>query len=186
MAEMDTSSSGGGKHKGGKRAKKASTRVDLTAMVDLGFLLITFFMLTTTLNKPKVMELNMPDKSDDPKDTDVPVKESLTTSFVLAGGDSLYYWHGIPKVAGDVKLTNYSADGMRKIILTRQGEIETDKKAGLYKPTEGHIVLLKPLEKSRYKNMVDFLDEMTITDTGTYAIVDAIPSDKKYITDFFK
>ena len=142
-------------------------------------------MLTTTLNKPKVMELNMPDKDEKTPEGE-PVKESLTTSFVLSGGDSLYYWNGIPKVAGDVKLTNYSAEGMRKIILTRQGEIDTDKKAGLYKPTEGLIVLLKPLEKSRYKNMVDFLDEMTITDTQTYAIVDPIPQDKKYITDFFK
>jgi biopolymer transport protein ExbD len=186
MAEMDTSSSGGGKHKGGKRAKKASTRVDLTAMVDLGFLLITFFMLTTTLNKPKVMELNMPDK--DKKGDDMPVKESLTTSFILAGGDSLYYWHGIPKAPGDVKLTNYSDKGMRQIILTRQGEIEADKKAGTsgYGPKDGLIVLLKPLDKARYKNMVDFLDEMTITDTDTYAIVDVIPQDKKYITDFFK
>jgi biopolymer transport protein ExbD len=186
MAEMDTSSSGGGKHKGGKRAKKASTRVDLTAMVDLGFLLITFFMLTTTLNKPKVMELNMPDQDENQKEPDAPVKESLTTSFILAGGDSLYYWHGIPKAPGDVKLTNYSDKGMRQIVLQRQSEIDKDKKAGLYKPTEGHIVLLKPLERARYKNMVDFLDEMTITDTGTYAMVEVIPQDKKYITDFFK
>jgi biopolymer transport protein ExbD len=186
MAEMDTSSGGGGKHKGGKRAKKASTRVDLTAMVDLGFLLITFFMLTTTLNKPKVMELNMPDKDKNEPENQMDVKESLTTSFVLAGGDSLFYWNGIPKAPGDVKLTNYSADGMRKIILQRQGEIEQGKRAGEYTEKEGLVVLLKPLERARYKNMVDFLDEMTITDTDTYAIVDVIPSDKKIITDFFK
>ena len=127
----------------------------------------------------------MPDKDEEVKDSE-PVKESLTTSFILAGGDSLYYWNGIPKVAGDVKLTNYSADGMRKIVLQRQGEIENEKKQGLYKPTEGLIVLLKPLDRARYKNMVDFLDEMTITDTDTYAIVDVVPSDKKYIADFFK
>ncbi len=65
MAEMQTSDSGSHK-KGSKkvRTKKMSTRVDLTAMVDLGFLLITFFMLATTMNKPKTMEVNKPAKED--------------------------------------------------------------------------------------------------------------------------
>ena len=65
MAELDTSS--GGHHKKGpgvKKAKKLSTRIDLTPMVDLGFLLITFFMYTTTLAKPKTMEINMPYKDE--------------------------------------------------------------------------------------------------------------------------
>jgi biopolymer transport protein ExbD len=187
MAEMDTSSSGGGKHKGGKRAKKASTRVDLTAMVDLGFLLITFFMLTTTLNKPKVMELNMPDKDNDDKEEIMKVKESLTTTFVLAGGDSLYYWHGLPAAPGDVKLTNYATSkGMRDVILLRQGEIDRDRKAGVYTEKEGHIVLIKPMKDAKYKNMVDFLDEMAITDTPTYAIVDYEPADGDIVKKFYQ
>lgn len=177
MAELDTSSSGGGKKHGGTKSKKASTRVDLTAMVDLGFLLITFFMFTTTFNKPKVMKLNMPDKDlKDPTDI-MPVKESLTSTFVLAPGDSLYYWNGLGQTPGDVKLTNYSADGLRKIILTRQAEI---KRAD---PKDDLIVIIKPMDKSVYKNTVDFLDEMAITDTKTYALVDISDADKKLIKD---
>ena len=67
MAEMDVSSSGGGKHGGKQRSKKSSTRVDLTAMVDLGFLLITFFMLATTMNKPKTMQIIKPEDLEDEK-----------------------------------------------------------------------------------------------------------------------
>ncbi|HEY9533165.1 MAG TPA: biopolymer transporter ExbD, partial [Mucilaginibacter sp.] len=81
MAELDTS--GGGKKDGGKvRTKKKSTRVDLTAMVDLAFLLITFFILTTTLQKPKAMDLTMPDK-DEKKDTRLPVPETRTMTVLL-------------------------------------------------------------------------------------------------------
>ncbi len=177
MAELDTSSSGGGKKHGGTKSKKASTRVDLTAMVDLGFLLITFFMFTTTFNKPKVMKLNMPDKDNTSKEKDMPVKESLTTTFVLASGDSLYYWNGLGLSPGDVKLTNYSPDGMRKIILARQAQIK------LADPKDDLIVLIKPMDKSVYKNTVDFLDEMAITDTKTYALVDITDVDKKLIKD---
>ena len=64
MAEMEVADKGGKKGPGVKKGKKLSTRVDLTPMVDLGFLLITFFMLTTTLNKPKTMEINMPYKDE--------------------------------------------------------------------------------------------------------------------------
>ena len=177
MAELDTSSSGGGKHKGGKRSKKMSTRVDLTAMVDLGFLLITFFMMTTTLKKPKTMELNMPDK--DPITTDpMPIKASLTTSFVLAPGDTLYYWSGLGTEPNNkVKITNYSGGGLRKIVLERQKEVHVQF------PDKDLIVLLKPMDKSVYKNIVDFLDEMSITDTKTYAIVDITAQDKKLIKE---
>src|ERR1700748_459745 len=93
MAELDTS--GGGKHKGGKvRSKKASTRVDLTAMVDLAFLLVTFFMLTTTLNKPKAMDLVMPDKDEDLK-LQEPVPETRTLTVLLGKNNKVEWYRGL-------------------------------------------------------------------------------------------
>jgi biopolymer transport protein ExbD len=95
MAELDTS--GGGKHKGGKvRTKKKATRVDLTAMVDLAFLLITFFILTTTLNKPKAFELIMPDKDQKTHDQ-LPVPESRTMTLLLGDNDRLEWIVGPAK-----------------------------------------------------------------------------------------
>ena len=99
-----------------------STRVDLTAMVDLGFLLITFFMLTTTFNKPQAMEVNMPEK-DDVKDVDrTKIKESEALSIVLVENDVVYFYVGLENPMVDS--TNFSKEGIRKIILGRQQEVE--------------------------------------------------------------
>src|SRR5580698_5889206 len=104
MADIDTSGGGGhGKHKGGVRSKKMSTRVDLTPMVDLAFLLITFFMLTTSLNKPKAMDLNMPKKLDEKKQD---VKESQVLNVLLAGGDTIWYYETSEGKMTDMKETS--------------------------------------------------------------------------------
>jgi len=162
MAEMDTSGGGGKKRHGKKRSKKLSTRVDLTAMVDLAFLLITFFMLTTTLNKPKTMEINMPAKDKEKKETQA-IKESKAMTIILGENNKIYYYFGItdPKV----EITDFSAEGIRKVLLEKNKEIS------------GLIVVIKPTEKSKYKNVVDILDEMTITNIATYAIVDITPQE---------
>src|ERR1700749_1316489 len=92
MAELDTS--GGGKKGEGKvRTKKKSTRVDLTAMVDLAFLLITFFIFTTTLQKPKAMSLIMPDKDEKTKDQ-LPVAASRTMTLLLGANNKFEWWIG--------------------------------------------------------------------------------------------
>jgi len=177
MAEIDTSGGGGGKHGGKVRAKKLSTKVDLTPMVDLAFLLITFFMLTTSLNKPKAMDLNMPKKMDEKK---TEVKESQVLNVLLAGGDTIWYYETSDGKMTDMKETGFGASGIREVILKKQKKVE--KMFGHTKdPYDKTIVLIKMAEGAKYKNMVDILDEMDITGTKIYAIQDIVPIEQETI-----
>jgi biopolymer transport protein ExbD len=167
MAEV--SQGGGGGSKGGKvRSKKSSTKIDMTPMVDLAFLLLTFFMLTTTFNKPQTMEITMPEK---PKAEDkLPeVNEKKVVTVILGANDKIYWYHGItdPKV----EVTDFSANGIRKILLAQSSQIP------------GMILLIKPSEESRYKNMVDILDEMNITNMQRYALVKITDADKELVKE---
>jgi biopolymer transport protein ExbD len=177
MAEIDTSGGGGGKHGGKVRGKKLSTKVDLTPMVDLAFLLITFFMLTTSLNKPKAMDLNMPKKLEEKKQD---VKESQVINVLLAGGDSIWYYETSEGKMTDMKETSFGASGIRDVILKKQKHV--DKQFG-HDKTFGDktIVLIKMAEGAKYKNMVDILDEMDITSTKIYAIQDIVPIEQETI-----
>ena len=167
MAELDTS--GGGGKKGGKiRSKKASTRIDLTAMVDLAFLLITFFIMTTTLAKPKAMDMVMPDKSK--KDVQLPVPETRTMSVLLGSGDKLEWYIGAPGKSAPT-LDNYGKDGIRKALIEENKKIEASH-AG---PDNYMIVLVKPSDKSTYKNFVAILDEIKIAGIQSMAVVDITP-----------
>jgi hypothetical protein len=173
MADIDTSGGGGsGKHKGGVRSKKMSTRVDLTPMVDLAFLLITFFMLTTTLNKPKAMQLNMPKKTEKEEEQDV--ADCQVLNVLLDTLDHIWYYNGL-QVAG-LKQTSYGEDGVRKIIMDKMKAVPADGSCLTHqgKPRQA-IVLIKMLKGSRYKNMVDILDEMDITGCKIYAIQEPDP-----------
>ncbi|MEZ2337421.1 ExbD/TolR family protein [Mucilaginibacter sp. RCC_168] len=165
MAELDTS--GGGKHKGGKvRSKKQSTRVDLTAMVDLAFLLITFFIMTTTLAKPKAMDLAMPDKDEKTKDQ-LAIAASRSLTLLLGSGDKLEWYLGEPGKSAPT-IDNYSKDGLRKTLLEKKKEV-------LEKTGKAIFVVIKPSDKSTYKNVVAALDEMNITNIDSYGIVDISP-----------
>src|SRR6266487_3551609 len=113
MAEMDTS--GGGKHKKGpgvKKGKKLSTRVDLTPMVDLGFLLITFFVFTTSVSKPTAMKLIMPHDTEHNDSMSTP--ESKIISLLLAGQNKIYYYDGVN--INNIHITNYSSSGLRSVL----------------------------------------------------------------------
>lgn len=162
MAELDTSGGGG---KGGKvRTKKQSTRVDLTAMVDLAFLLITFFMLTTTLNKPQAMDLAMPDKNEKKQDDQLAVAASRTMTVLLGSNDKLEWYIGEPgKSAPTVE--GYGKNGIRKSLLENGQKVKQTTGKDMF-------VIIKPSDKSVYKNMVDILDEMHITNVQSYGIVD--------------
>ena len=166
MAEID---SGGG---GGKKGpKKVSTKVDMTPMVDLAFLLITFFMLTTTFSKPQIMEVNMPDQGEDAPTTKT--KESTTITFVLDKEDRVLYWQGIEDPS--VFATNFSEEkGLRTVLLKKKDEIRT-------KTGEDIVVILKARNEARYKNVVDVLDEMSITGITRYALVDYTPADEELL-----
>ena len=170
MAELNTGDGGGSK--GGKvRSKKQNSKVDLTAMVDLAFLLITFFMLTTTLSKPQSMSLGLPDKDPDKdKNIDVKVDENRTMTILLGDNNKLVRYVGLlatPVSGGAPKDFAYGKDGIRKELISRKEAVlqYTGNK------DKGMIVIIKPSKKSNYRNLVDILDEMAIVNVPTYAIV---------------
>ena len=185
MAELDTSSGGGHKKGPGvKKGKKLSTRVDLTPMVDLAFLLITFFMLTTSLSKPKAMDLGLPDKKKDPneKEDDIKVDQVRTVTIILGKDNKIKWFHGLleaPEPGGAPTDGIYGKNGIRKEILKRVTSIPQatgDKDKGM-------IVIIKPTKKSTYRNLVDILDEMAIVKPFSYSIVDVTPGDLKMLED---
>jgi biopolymer transport protein ExbD len=122
--------------RGGIRSKKLSTRIDLTPMVDLGFLLITFFIFTTTMNEPNALKLFIPD--DRIIDNEAPASKTL--SLILEGDDKIYYYHGLNKEQW--ASTGYSAAGLRTLIREKLNEVET--RFGKRSET---IVLISPLRK---------------------------------------
>ena len=189
MAELDTSSGGGHKKGPGvKKGKKLSTRIDLTPMVDLGFLLITFFMFTTTLAKPKTMEINMPYK--DEKLTDVEknkLKASVAFTVLLSKNHRVYYYEGIgddPNKAPDLKVTSFKAkDGIRDAIIAKKKMVDGMKRAGSLTAKDEMTVLIKPDTTSTYSDLVNMLDEMNINDVKVYAIIDISDVEQGFIKE---
>jgi biopolymer transport protein ExbD len=187
MAEIE-GGGGGGHKKGGKpKSKKMSTRVDFTPMVDLGFLLITFFMLTTSMNKPKTMEINMPVKEVTEEEKQK-VKASQAITLLLAENDKIVYYF-INDVTGDPEtpvITDFSNGGIRSTLLNKNRELlnkannnnydsipilkemfknnqipedEMKKRiAGIKANKDALIVVIKADDKAKYKNLVDILD----------------------------
>ena len=173
MAELNTGGDGGGK--GGKvRSKKMNPAVDLTAMVDLAFLLITFFMLTTTLSKPQSMPLAMPDK-DPKKDTpeDVLKIDESRLMTILIGKDNTLLWYvgKYGEYIVEPEQAEFGKDGIRQVLLKQIARANAIT-AREGKPDEGLIVNIKASDKANYKNLVDILDEMAITHPQLYAIGD--------------
>jgi len=187
-----------GKKGGKRRPKKQSTRIDMTPMVDLMCILITFFMLTTAFSKPKVMVITMPEKNK-PEEKTPQIPAWRTLNILLTDNDVLYYYVGNadprkPPLPTLIK-SDFSKNGIRKVLLEKNKDLFTqittfrdrrmsgklvvadttadreikDMKKGDMK---GPIVLIKADDKAKYKDVVNIIDEMAICNIASYAIVD--------------
>jgi len=159
MAELDTSSGGGHKKGPGvKKAKKLSTRVDLTPMCDLGWLLVTFFIFATTMSQPTTMGLAMP--KDDVKDQDLTkIKESGALTILMGKSNQVYYYLGMDPT----KLQSSTYTQIRDVILKKKAST----------PADDLFITLKPDKDATYENVVNMLDEMTIDDISRYSMDNA-------------
>lgn len=198
MASIDSGGGDGGHKKGPgvKKAKKLSTRVDMTPMVDLGFLLITFFIFTATMSSPTTLDLNMP--KDTEKENETKVKQSGALTILLGKNDQVYYYEG--------ELTNENAStvfkqttfkGIRDEIIQKKKSViasyvtnptceQKAKEKGKPDPRaacvdEDFVVVIKPDEEATYKNTVDILDEMTINQVRRFAMVKISDTEKGLI-----
>jgi biopolymer transport protein ExbD len=187
---------GGGHGKGDKkRAKKQSTHVDMTPMVDLAFLLLTFFVLTSTFSKPKVLRMIFPEKLDETvKDQKAPeVKDGIT--LLLTANDKIYYYRGSLKPNTELIPIDYTRTGLRKVLVDynadmlvklqdiqkRMNKLDDKDTAAKRKLDEEvlnaqkaskQIVLVKNDEGATYRNMIDVMDEFMITQIAKYYVID--------------
>lgn len=156
------------------RANRISTRIDFTPMVDLGFLLITFFMLTTALTKPNVMPMVMPKTGE----LSEPLKASKALTLLLGDGDKIYWYEGLEMAQMDS--TSFDAAGLRKLILDKKNRVDaqwglesfTDSKTGASRNGSFLSVIIKASKHARYKNLIDALDEMAICQVRYYCLLD--------------
>jgi len=145
--------------------------IDMNPMVDLAFLLLSFFMLTTTFNQPQAMEIIMPVKpTKDALEKEQPIKESRAFSIILGPDDKIYWYRGITDA--QLQETSFSSEGIRKVI--EENHALVDKM----------VVLIKPHPGSVFRNLVDILDELNYTDTKRYAIDKFTDFDEELLNEF--
>lgn len=155
------------------RSKKLSTRVDLTAMVSVSFLLIIFFMVTIELSKPKAIDFNLPDNEWSCRGNYISCGPDVNriVTILLDDNDKIITYSGFlfTPITGPKEL-NYGKNGIREELFNKRKNI-FEYSAAIGKPKNGPIVIIKPSKKSNFKNLVDILDEMAIANIDTYAIV---------------
>lgn len=196
MAEVQQKDNGGGKGK----QKKMTIRVDFTPMVDMNMLLITFFMLCTSLSKPQTMEISMPSNKSITEEDQTKVKASRAITLILGGDDRIFYYTGEPNYEDytSLKETTYEADGLRAMLMGRNADIVAKIKALKAEKLEkkfsdeeyneramkikdvntAPVVMIKATDDATYENLVDALDEMQICSISKYAIVDITEGDE--------
>ena len=205
MAEI-IANEGGGKKKGKKRAKRFSTAIDMTPMVDVMCLLLTFFMLTTAFSKPKIMEIVLPEKTNEPSKTEI--SKWRAVNIILDENDRIFYYNGLadptkPPIPTVVE-SDFSKDGIRKMLLERNkvlfkqisdlnNDVLTGKQVMLKDTLEqrlrnlrtyddlGPIVLIKATDKAKYKNIVDIIDEMAICNIARYSLTEMNSFEEKLL-----
>ncbi|WP_343694227.1 biopolymer transporter ExbD [Flavobacterium sp.] len=151
------------------RSRKLNSRVDLTAMVSVSFLLIIFFMLVGELSKPKAMDLSLP--YDHTCGWRGGCGENRSVTILLGENNQLVSYTGLLEVPiVPPKEMQYGKDGIRQELLKRNKSM-LEYSAQLGKPGRGITVIIKPSKKSNFKNLVDILDEMAIAKIDTYAII---------------
>ena len=202
MAEIQQKDSG--ERKKGKQ-KKFNVRVDFTPMVDMNMLLITFFMLCTSMSKPQTMEISMPRKDLLNEQEQNKVKASKAMTILLGKEGKVYYYMGEPDYENPemVQETDFSPNGLRAILLGRNQAVMQkirelkQKKANLEisneeylresaeirKAKDSPVVLIKATDFANYRNLIDVLDEMQIGNIGRYAIMDITPGDLRLLQD---
>ena len=201
----------GHKGKGKKKAKKHGTHIDMTPMVDLACLLLTFFMLTTAFNKPKVMAIILPEK---PKENEKPpeLDKSRALNILLVDHDKILWYNCLAdpnKILPTLSQTDFTKEGVRKLLLQRNKELygkisklNKDVVEGKIKiPRDtlearikrmqkddrlGPIVLIKAADSVKYRNLVDIMDEMVIANVARYTLVDINQVEKMMVKNYFR
>jgi biopolymer transport protein ExbD len=160
-----------GKHSNKKRMSKKNTRVDLTPMVDLGFLLITFFVFTTQLSLPTAMSLNMPYDKADPGDK---ICSSCVLTLYLQADNTIQYYEGMPESNPMVRQTSFSPDGIRNVIIEKKKQVQLARGTA-----DDFVLIIKSADISTFQNFVDIIDEVTINRVKHYYIDEVSDLDKK-------
>lgn len=162
MAELNQKTQESGKKK--IRSRKMAPKVDLTAMVDLAFLLITFFMLTTTLNKPAAMDIAMPDKTKDDVDSPVFIDENRTATLILGDGKFMWYHGDFKKPIASSEKPADIEKTLAQVVAQLKGKISTMPN------TKDMIVLIKPSKEARTKDVIRTIDELKHQNISRYVI----------------
>lgn len=175
MAEVNTSSDKNGKRGSPRRRGKRSTRIDMTAMVDVAFLLLTFFVLTATINTDHVMEAVLPPCES--VDCNKQIDEKKILTFIMDENDKLYYYLGMPE-EGSLESTTYAASGLRNILQEHLNRFPNrcdlvDKAKSCWDP----IFVVKASATSRYGNLIDLMDELEIAQAPKYVFADLTLAD---------
>ncbi len=204
MAEVPGGEGGGGGRHQKKRAKKGNTRIDMTPMVDLAFLLLTFFILTTTMYKPSTLQLTFPVPPEDDKPKELDKVNNALTLFLTKKDQILYYRDAYK--AGETQLTQTNFKDIRTLLIELNKstierinsyskrlneqkiseEVYDSLKNEAQKQKEALFVIIKPEKDAKFRNMIDIVDEMDISGIGKYAVQDTIKSEEQALIDLEK